>query len=102
MIVRVANPERLDYEREEGRNFEFDVNAMQGEKLHACHATYLHSTLASISFSADLQVLSSVRVRVLVTDSNDNAPEFQVGDEGEYRFAVREDAEPGTEVGEKE
>ncbi len=31
VIIRVSDPDRLDYESEEqGRNFEFRVNAMQG------------------------------------------------------------------------
>ena len=34
VIIRVENPERLDYETEEGKNFVFKVNALQGEDFH--------------------------------------------------------------------
>lgn len=73
VIIRVANPDRLDYEREEGRNFVFRVNAVQG-------AT----------------VLSSVQVNVLVTDSNDNVPVFE---QRLYEFVVPENADAGAPVG---
>ncbi len=33
VIIRVSNPERLDYETEQGRNFEFKVNALQGRVI---------------------------------------------------------------------
>jgi hypothetical protein len=31
VIIRVANPDLLDYESEEGRFFTFQVSAMQGK-----------------------------------------------------------------------
>ena len=75
VIIRVANPARLDYEREEGRNFAFRVNAIQGPG----------------------NVLSSVKVNVLVTDSNDNVPVFE---QPLYEFVVPENADVGAPVGE--
>ena len=34
MIIRVSNPDKLDYEKEEGRDFVFKVNAMQGIRIN--------------------------------------------------------------------
>lgn len=73
VIIRVANPARLDYESEQGRNFVFNVNAVQAGKI-----------------------MSSVTVNVIVTDANDNAPIF---DQPIYAFEVPEDLPPGSLIG---
>ncbi len=69
----MVNPERLDHEREDGRNFELKILAMQAGN-----------------------VLSSADVSVLVRDSNDNVPIF---DQEGYIFSVREDAQNGESIG---
>ena len=56
VIIRVVNPDALDYELESGRSFVFKVNAVAAE---------------------DRQVLSSCEIRVIVTDANDNVPIFE-------------------------
>ncbi len=91
MIIRVANPARLDYETEEGRNFIFKVNAVQGEEDRV-----LSKDEVTHVFLSDQRVLSSVTITVLVTDANDNVPAFE---RSEFEFVVSEDAEPGTLVG---
>ena len=73
VIVRVENPHKLDYEHDDGRNFIFRVNALQGN-----------------------EILSSAVVNVIVTDSNDNVPVFA---EDNYEFSVNEDSVPGTSIG---
>ena len=77
VIIRVANPDALDYETEEGRTFLFKINAVQGQ-------------------GPDKQVLSSADIRVMVTDANDNVPTFE---QDAYEFMVREDAQLGDPVG---
>ena len=60
VIIRVKDPERLDYENEEARNFKFNVVAVT---------------------PSGQQVKSEIEV--VVTDSNDNIPQFQ---EKSYEF----------------
>ena len=73
VIIRVVNPDRLDYEKEEGRSFVLKVNALQNGQL-----------------------LSSAFVTILVRDANDNVPLF---DRPIYRFSLREDAQSGESIG---
>ena len=73
VIIRVADPERLDYENEDMRNFEFNVVA---------------------ETNSGLQIKSNVKV--IVTDSNDNIPMFP---EDSYEFSVAEDAKAGELIG---
>ena len=73
VIIRVADPSRLDYELEEGRSFVLRVIAVQNE-----------------------EVLSSALVTVLVRDANDNVPVF---DQNNYKFSLREDAQSGEPIG---
>jgi hypothetical protein len=73
VIIRVANPDRLDYEVEESRQFVLRVKAMQADT-----------------------VLSSVLVTVLVRDANDNVPIF---DQLRFDFSLREDAQSGESIG---
>ena len=75
VIIRVRDPERLDYEVENGRRFVFRVNAV--------------STVSS-------DILSSAEVAVNVIDSNDNIPIFE---RENYEFVVKEDAQSGDNVG---
>ena len=67
VIIRVKDPERLDYENEAARNFQFNVIAetSNGEQIKS-------------------------EISVVVTDSNDNIPQFA---EKSYEYTVAEDAE---------
>ena len=56
VIIRVVNPDALDYELESGRSFVFKINAVSADNS---------------------QVLSSCEIRVIVTDANDNVPIFE-------------------------
>jgi hypothetical protein len=95
VIIRVENPARLDYEREEGRHFVFKVNALQGiVKQFQCN-----EKLLTTDIFVGQQILSSVTVTVLVTDANDNVPIF---DRQVYLFKIREDSSPGAQVGKEE
>jgi len=73
VIIRVKDPERLDYENEEARNFKFNViaEALNGNQIKS-------------------------EITVVVTDSNDNVPQFS---EKSYEFNVAEDAEAGESIG---
>ena len=73
VIIRVKNPDRLDYENEEARNFKFNV----------------------VAITPDEQLIRSA-VEVIVTDSNDNIPTFA---EKNYEFTVPESASAGTVIG---
>ena len=73
VIIRVKDPERLDYEDLEKRNFEFNVVA---------------------ETNSGVQVKSNVKV--VVVDSNDNVPIF---DEADFAFNVPEDSKAGTVIG---
>jgi len=73
VIIRVKDPERLDYENEAARNFQFNVIA---EAVNG------------------MQIKSEITV--VVTDSNDNIPEFA---EKSYEFNVAEDAEAELPIG---
>lgn len=60
VIIRVKDPERLDYENEDARNFKFNV----------------------VAVTASGQQIKS-EIEVVVTDANDNIPQFQ---EKSYEF----------------
>ena len=75
VIIRVANPDRLDYESEDGTRFSFRVEAIH---------------------PSDGRPLSSAEVSVQVIDSNDNIPVFE---QENYEFFVKEDAQSGDLVG---
>ena len=75
VIIRVANPDRLDYESEDGTRFSFRVEAIH---------------------PSDGRSLSSAQVSVQVIDSNDNIPVFE---QENYEFFVKEDAQSGDLVG---
>ena len=72
VIIRVKDPDRLDYENEQMRNFEFNVVA---------------------ETNSGVQIKSNVKV--IVTDSNDNVPAFP---EASYEFSVAEDAATGDTI----
>ncbi|XP_037084523.1 cadherin-23-like [Pollicipes pollicipes] len=72
VIIKVADSSRLNYEREEDRQFAFAVVASQG------------------------QTEVTATVTVLVTDSNDNPPVFS---DETYRFSAPEDAAAGHVLG---
>jgi len=76
VIIRVRDPERLDYEQEDARNFQFNVIA---------------------ETSSGFQIKSEITV--VVTDSNDNIPIFS---EQSYEFNVAEDSEAETPIGQIE
>ena len=73
VIIRVLDPDRLDYEADEARNFKFNVVATTGNGQEIRSA-----------------------IEVVVTDSNDNIPEFE---KKSYEFTVPEDAEAGAVIG---
>ena len=73
VIIRVKDPQRLDYENEETRSFEFNVVAETNNGF---------------------KVKSNIKV--IVQDSNDNVPVFE---EGGYEFSVAEDAKAGDVIG---
>ena len=73
VIIRVAHPDRLDYEKDTGRRFILMVKAM-----------------------AKNQVLNSAMVTVVVKDSNDNVPVFE---QESYEFDLREDIQSGEFIG---
>ena len=73
----MSDPDRLDYEVEDGRRFVFRVNAVN---------------------TVDGKVLSSAEVSVIVIDSNDNIPIFE---KENYEFFVKEDSQSGDLVGKK-
>jgi len=73
VIIRVKDPERLDYENEDARNFQFNVIA---------------------ETSDGIQIKSEISV--VVTDSNDNIPQFS---EKSYEFNVAEDAQAEQPIG---
>lgn len=73
VIIRVKDPERLDYENEGARNFQFNVIA---------------------ETSAGIQIKSEITV--VVTDSNDNIPQFT---EKSYEFDVAENAKAEQPIG---
>ena len=66
VIIRVRDPDRLDYENEAAKNFKFNV----------------------VAITPDGQRIKS-EIEVVVVDANDNIPVFA---EESYRFSVAEDA----------
>lgn len=91
----MEHPELLDYEVEERRHFVFKVNAIQSKEsfLPVPQDERIHGLLETPTGE---EVLSSATVTVLVTDSNDNEPVFA---QQVHEFIVREDAPPGTSIG---
>ena len=73
VIIRVKDPERLDYENEAARNFRFNV----------------------VAITPDGQQVKS-EIEVVVIDANDNTPVFQ---EKSYEFSVAEDAPANSVIG---
>ena len=73
VIIRVKDPERLDYEDDESRNFRFNVVALtaQGDRIKS-------------------------EIEVVVTDANDNVPQFPAPS---YDFSVKEDEPAGHVIG---
>ncbi len=73
VIIRVIDPNRLDHELEEARNFVLVIKAVKGP-----------------------EVLSSATVNIVVLDSNDNVPLFQ---QDSYTFILPEDIQSGESIG---
>ncbi|CAB4057546.1 unnamed protein product [Lepeophtheirus salmonis] len=73
VILRVSNPELLDYESPGKNNYKIQINAIQNQSI-----------------------LSNCTINIIVTDSNDNAPTFS---KDFYQFSVEENAPAGKSIG---